>query len=143
MLQLRKKMESIKKYKIWIKAMEAGAKTGCHQMPERSFFIFGYQFPVCARCTGVFIGQAAACILAAFRKILSPAISLFLLLLMGADWFIQHTGILASTNFRRLVSGILGGLGITFLYINSIIHILRIICKFMKGILKCHHFGKV
>lgn len=136
-------MESLKKQQIWIKAMKAGAKTGCHQMPERSFFIFGYQFPVCARCTGVFIGQAAACVLAGFRKILSPAISLFLLLIMGADWFIQRVGILVSTNFRRLITGILGGMGITFLYINLIIHILRIICNFKKGILKCHHFGKV
>ena len=27
----------------------------CHRMPERSFFIRGYQFPVCARCTGFYI----------------------------------------------------------------------------------------
>ena len=33
-----------------------GNHSGCHQMPERSFFYKGKQFPVCARCTGVIIG---------------------------------------------------------------------------------------
>ncbi|MCB7430270.1 DUF2085 domain-containing protein, partial [Erysipelatoclostridium ramosum] len=28
----------------------------CHQKAERSFFIHGYQCPVCARCSGLYIG---------------------------------------------------------------------------------------
>ena len=39
--------------KKWIKLMEIGSYLGCHQMPERSFFINGYQMPICARCVGV------------------------------------------------------------------------------------------
>jgi uncharacterized membrane protein len=31
----------------------------CHQQPERSFFLDGDQFPVCARCTGLYISAAA------------------------------------------------------------------------------------
>jgi len=27
----------------------------CHQRPERSFFLEGQQFPVCARCTGLYV----------------------------------------------------------------------------------------
>ena len=27
----------------------------CHRKPERSFFLKGHQFPVCARCTGFYI----------------------------------------------------------------------------------------
>src|SRR5689334_3189432 len=27
----------------------------CHQRPERSFFWSGYQLPVCARCTGLYL----------------------------------------------------------------------------------------
>lgn len=37
--------------------MQIGKSSGCHQMPERSFSYKGKQFPVCARCTGIFIGQ--------------------------------------------------------------------------------------
>ena len=31
----------------------------CHQRPERSFFWDGHQFPVCARCTGLYLSGAA------------------------------------------------------------------------------------
>ena len=30
----------------------------CHQRPERSFFVDGHQFPVCARCTGLYLSAA-------------------------------------------------------------------------------------
>ena len=46
---------------LWLKWMDWGKRLGCHQMPERSFFIKGYQFPVCARCTGVLVSSIAAC----------------------------------------------------------------------------------
>ena len=31
----------------------------CHQKPERSFFGVAHQFPVCARCTGIYLSAAA------------------------------------------------------------------------------------
>src|SRR3954465_90843 len=30
----------------------------CHQRPERSFYLWGTQFPVCARCAGIYAGAA-------------------------------------------------------------------------------------
>jgi uncharacterized membrane protein len=30
----------------------------CHQRPERSFFLWAHQMPVCARCTGIYAGAA-------------------------------------------------------------------------------------
>src|SRR6267142_1248191 len=32
----------------------------CHQLPERSFYIAGHQFAVCARCTGLYAGFTLA-----------------------------------------------------------------------------------
>lgn len=34
----------------------------CHQRPERSFFWSGHQFPVCARCTGLYVSAAVGLI---------------------------------------------------------------------------------
>jgi uncharacterized membrane protein len=40
----------------------AAASLICHQRPERSFHLQNAQFPVCARCLGLYVGAAiAAC----------------------------------------------------------------------------------
>ena len=36
----------------------------CHQLSGRSFHLWGAQMPVCARCTGLYIGAAAAALTA-------------------------------------------------------------------------------
>ena len=36
----------------------------CHQRPERSFHFWGAQFPVCARCAGIYAGAALTAIIA-------------------------------------------------------------------------------
>jgi uncharacterized membrane protein len=40
------------------------ASTICHQRPERSFVLNGRQFPVCARCTGLYVSGAFAALAA-------------------------------------------------------------------------------
>lgn len=95
---------------IWVRLMGYGKRLGCHQMPERSFFIRGYQFPVCARCTGVLISSIIACFIFAFYRI-DFKICIALSGIMFLDWLIQRIGIRESTNPRRLVTGLLGGLG--------------------------------
>lgn len=94
----------------------AGNYSGCHQMPERSFFYKGKQFPVCARCTGAFAGHFLAVILFIFGKQLPFKYCCLLLSIMGADWGIQEAGLLPSTNIRRLVTGFCGGLGLFSIY---------------------------
>lgn len=37
-------------------------KTTCHQLPERTLFIFGYQMTVCARCFAIYIGALIGCL---------------------------------------------------------------------------------
>jgi Predicted membrane protein (DUF2085) len=49
-------------------AVYASAAVVCHQRPERSFFIGSHQMPVCARCTGIYVGAAVAVIVVAFRR---------------------------------------------------------------------------
>lgn len=103
---------------------EIGDYSGCHQMPERSFFYKGRQFPVCARCTGVFIGQLAAVVCNIFTDI-SVKISVLFLGIMGVDWSIQEAGIKESTNTRRFLTGILGGFGLYNFYCVVIKRLVR------------------
>jgi uncharacterized membrane protein len=100
---------------------DIGDRSGCHQMPERSFKIGTYVFPVCARCTGVFFGQLSAIVFAVSGVICPYYIALSLLAIMGLDWFVQRIGLRESTNLRRLVTGICGGFGLFSVYINLFI----------------------
>ena len=96
---------------------------GCHQMPERSFFFKGYQFPVCARCTGMILGY--------FLSILTQPFILmnylFLILLctpMALDGFIQLKTRYISNNRKRFITGTLFGYGILGIPIQLIKYII-------------------
>ena len=93
--------------KVWTAAMRLGAVWGCHQLPDRSFFLHGYQFPLCARCTGVVLGH----ILALFTRPLPKFAPTAFLAVMLCDWVRQELGE-SSTNIRRLLTGILAGLAV-------------------------------
>lgn len=103
----------------------AGNNSGCHQLPERSFFVKGYQVPVCARCTGVFIGQLTAVLLALLKHPFPFISSVFCMAVMGADWGLQALDIRKSTNVRRFITGICGGLGLFSLYLLAAGRIFR------------------
>ena len=36
----------------------------CHQQPDRTFHVWGAQLPVCARCTGLYVGAAVGALVA-------------------------------------------------------------------------------
>lgn len=99
--------------KLWERAMFFGSCVGCHQRSDRSFFIKGYQAPVCARCTGVFFGQIIALInFFAFPSQVYLPLALLAMGIMFIDWLIQKVGLLESTNPRRFITGSLGGYGV-------------------------------
>lgn len=111
--------------------MTIGAKVGCHQMADRSFFIHKQQFPVCARCTGVFIGYVMSVLTFAF--FITPMwLCLLFCLIMFLDWFIQFLKIQESNNIRRLITGIIGGYGYLSLQINIVAFIVIFIALKIK-----------
>lgn len=105
-----------------------GTNCGCHQLPERSFFIKGYQFPVCARCTGVLVGYIA-CLICHFIFGTRLSVCLAGCLVMFADWYIQYLDIKESTNIRRLITGIMGGYGVMGIQILCVKFAVKIIRK--------------
>lgn len=85
---------------------------GCHRIPDRCFKFKGKPMPMCARCLGASTGHILAFILFLFGHLPSFYVSLFFMAIILFDWALQFFHILASTNYRRLLTGILGGIGV-------------------------------
>ena len=87
----------------------------CHQLPERSFFIKGHPFAVCARCTGIYAGFAIATVLypvaRSLRQTEAPSRKwLFLAAApLAIDFAIEFSGIGHNTHSSRLFTGALLG----------------------------------
>ena len=88
----------------------------CHQMPERSFMIFGIPFPVCARCIGIYLGSFTGIVAAIFserarRRLESLKLFLLAFIPIGFDGLGQAAlGFPESPNLLRFTTGIIFGL---------------------------------
>jgi len=101
----------------------------CHRIPERSFILDGRQLPLCARCTGTFLGAMlglAVMLLLGRRRAshLPPAPVLGLLLIFIGLWAFDglnsYLGLFPGApqlyqpqNWLRLATGLLEGLALT------------------------------
>lgn len=88
----------------------------CHRIPERSFFIKGHQFPVCARCTGFYTGLIVYLIVNQFYyhpyDINMLIVSMILMIPAAIDGVTQYFGPRESTNKLRFITGFIGGVGL-------------------------------
>lgn len=102
--------------------MRLGAFSGCHQRPDRSLFIGGYQFPLCARCTGAMLGQ---CIGLFCFWVYIPNVSVLLAFcaVMLLDWLLQRVNIVESSNLRRVITGLLCGYAMVTLHMALLCYV--------------------
>lgn len=114
--------------KLWIKAMDFGSKMGCHQRADRSFYIKGYQFPVCVRCTGIIRSSFVGYIIYFTQKI-GVLCGVILCIPMIIDGVIQYLGIKESTNLRRFLTGLIGGVGLVIIRLNMYEKIIKLVCN--------------
>ncbi len=96
-------------------------------MPERSFFCGKYQMPVCARCTGMMIGYLVAIVLFIMDMHLTFIASILLILPLIIDGSIQYKTRYTSNNLKRLVTGIMYGIGLIQLLANLIAYIIGVL----------------
>ena len=116
-----------KKTRVWLALMKFGARFGCHQMRDRSFSYKGYQFPVCARCTGVILGEIVSIIMILCSLRIDALYAALFIVPLALDGGLQYINILESNNIRRLITGVLAGFGLTYIYFyifRYLIHIL-------------------
>lgn len=82
----------------------------CHQIPERSPHIYGVQFPLCWRCSGIAAGALALLFyLGVRRRLPSLTTSLLLALQLPLDVLVNSLGFDADANLRRFLTGTLWG----------------------------------
>lgn len=105
----------------------------CHRLPNRTFKTRGYYFPVCSRCTGIYIGAFFYFVLAMFYYIdynLTLMITALLLIIPTfIDGLTQLIGFRESNNTLRFFSGLIAGIG------------LAIFIKYFKIILMGVNYG--
>ncbi len=104
----------------------------CHQLEERSTCIHGICSPLCARCTGMYLGAILSLGYQAFkgRRAKFPPVWVIVVLVLLFGWFgvdgmnsflhffPKFSGIYEPTNTLRLITGMGVGLGIgTLLYV--------------------------
>jgi len=98
----------------------------CHQIPERSFFLNGRQLPLCARCTGTFLGAMLGLAVILLRRRgrashMPPPAAVVLLIafigLWGLDglnsyltFFPRAPHLYEPRNWLRMATGVLNGL---------------------------------
>ena len=87
----------------------------CHQIPERSFFIFGKQLAVCSRCAGLYFGFLLGTILYPIifklniNWIPSRKYLLLALIPITIDIAIRTLNIAENTFASRLITGLILG----------------------------------
>ena len=110
----------------------------CHRIPDRTFKVKNYYFPVCARCTGIYISAFTYFFIATFTPIIYSIeliiLGILLIIPTSIDGISQLLNKRESTNTIRFLTGISMGIGLAILSkaIKFII-IYWLECNFIKN----------
>jgi uncharacterized membrane protein len=103
----------------------------CHQIPERSFYLDGHPFAVCARCTGIYFGFAFGALLYPLVRSLkrsdAPARLWLVVALVptALDFALDFFGILKNTHLTRSATGALLGAVTAFYVVPGLVDLSR------------------
>jgi uncharacterized membrane protein len=98
----------------------------CHQIPSRSFFLFGYPLAVCGRCFGIYSGFFIGTLFYPFLKALSnttmPKTKTFIIFSLPIvfDTLGNFLRLWMTPNIPRFIIGFLWGLILPFYFIPGI-----------------------
>ncbi len=88
----------------------------CHRLPERTFKIGKWYFPVCSRCTGLYIGAFSYFVFVYFVYVQYTFKTLLFAIAMIIPTFLdgitQFIGLRESNNALRFTTGFVAGLGL-------------------------------
>jgi uncharacterized membrane protein len=103
----------------------------CHQIPERSFYLDGHPFAVCARCTGIYFGFAAGVLcyplVRSLKQSDAPARQWLLIALVptALDFALDFFGVWQNTHLSRSLTGALLGAVAAFYVVPGLLALSR------------------
>lgn len=99
-------MNAFSHYAMWVLSWF------CHQRPERSPHLWGWQFPLCWRCSGILVGLICfVLLLIATRRLPTLKLSIALCLPLPLDVLLAMAGVWSGANTVRCVTGVMWGVG--------------------------------
>tara|TARA_Y100000310_G_scaffold345846_1_gene471167 strand:+ start:55841 stop:56350 length:510 start_codon:yes stop_codon:yes gene_type:complete len=108
-----------------------------HQIPERSFFIFGEQLGVCVRCTAIYVMFFVGSLLYPFfiknDKLMEVRWLVIFIMPLLVDGFSQLVGLRESTNTIRVITGILAGIILPFYIIPGYLSMIEEVKSFINN----------
>jgi uncharacterized membrane protein len=90
----------------------------CHRRKDRSIKMSKYTFPLCARCTGLWLGFAMGLLFRFAGLHAPPAFAVTLMLPLIIDGLTQLVGYRESNNQLRLLTGVLFGIATNMLFLG-------------------------
>jgi uncharacterized membrane protein len=100
--------------------------TVCHQIPSRSFHLFGFPLAVCARCLGIYAGFLGGLVLYPFQRGFSlvrlpkPAFFWFVSAPIVIDAVANRLGFWTGSNFLRFATGFIWGSILPFYFLTGL-----------------------
>ena len=86
----------------------------CHGRVERSLELFGVPMPICARCTGIYVGLLAGLmaywLLRSVAEKTMRAVAFVAVTPLAIDGLTQLSGLRESTNELRIATGVIAGI---------------------------------
>ena len=115
----KEKSNTILNLKIQLSNLGMFTQFICHRIPERTFKIRGHYFPVCSRCTGFYISAFSYFIFVYFFYVQYTTtliiLAIFMLIPTFIDGYTQLIGSRESNNILRLLTGLIGGVGLAII----------------------------
>ena len=98
----------------------------CHGRAERSLSLFGAPMPICARCTGIYlgllIGIALFPLIRWLRERVMRVVAIVAVTPLGIDGVTQLLGLRESVNPLRVATGVIAGLAFGLWILSAVQH---------------------
>lgn len=118
----------------------------CHQLTERSFYLWHQPLAVCARCSGIYAGLVVGLLIyplwPLWRNLADEQIPQRIWLLVALapttiDFLLGWTGLWANTHYSRAFTGLLAGIGLAYFLLPALVSVFQDLSRKSTKVVAC------